>query len=143
MSDHSPATVALKTAGGGDFARAWGGIAGLQLELPAVWTEARRRGVPLSEVVRWMSARTAAFAGLADRGDIAEGIRADLVVFAPEAEFTVDAAELKHKNPITAYQGRTLRGVVRASWLRGERLGQTAPGGELITRTVTRTAEEA
>lgn len=134
VSDHSPATVALKTAGAGDFARAWGGIAGLQLGLPAVWTEACRRGIPLSRVVGWMSANTAAFAGLGDRGGIAPGIRADLVVFAPEAEFTVDAARLRHKNPITAYQGRPLRGVVRATWLRGERLGDAAPSGALLER---------
>lgn len=133
VSDHSPATVELKTRDR-DFARAWGGIAGLQLGLPAVWTEARRRGIPLSRVIGWMSANTAAFAGLADRGGLAPGIRADLVVFAPEAEFTVDASRLKHKNPITAYQGRTLHGVVRGSWLKGRRVGGTDPAGEFVVR---------
>ena len=133
VSDHSPATIELKTRGH-DFGQAWGGIAGLQLGLPAVWTAARSRGVPLAEVVRWMSANTAAFVGLADRGGIAPGIRADLVVFAPEAEFTVDAATLKHKNPITAYQGRNLRGQVRATWLRGAPIDDDKPAGELIAR---------
>ncbi|AYG02812.1 allantoinase AllB [Gryllotalpicola protaetiae] len=133
VSDHSPSTIELKTRGH-DFGQAWGGIAGLQLGLPAVWTAARDRGVPLADVVRWMSANTAAFAGLADRGGIAPGIRADLVVFAPEAEFTVDAAALKHKNPITAYQGRALRGEVRTTWLRGEPIGDDHPAGELIAR---------
>ncbi|GAA4176847.1 allantoinase AllB [Gryllotalpicola koreensis] len=135
VSDHSPATVDLKTRGH-DFGQAWGGIAGLQLGLPAIWTEAGRRGIPLADVVRWMSANTAAFAGLADRGGIAPGIRADLVVFAPDAEFTVDAAALKHKNPITAYHGRTLRGLVRATWLRGVLVDDAAPSGELITRPI-------
>jgi allantoinase len=134
VSDHSPATVELKTRDH-DFGHAWGGIAGLQLGLPAVWTEAHRRGVPLADVVSWMSANTAAFAGLDDRGAIAPGLRADLVAFAPQAEFTVDAAELKHKNPITAYQGRALRGVVRATWLRGTRVDDDAtPRGELVAR---------
>ena len=36
------------------FAEAWGGISSLQLSLPAVWSEARRRGHGLAEVVRWM-----------------------------------------------------------------------------------------
>jgi allantoinase len=137
VSDHSPATVELKTRDH-DFARAWGGIAGLQLGLPAVWTQALARGVPLAHVVDWMSARTARFAGLAGRGLIAPGARADLVVFAPDAAFTVDAARLRHKNPITAYDGRELRGVVRQTWLRGAPVGEhpdsTAPAGELITR---------
>ncbi|MGI5048486.1 allantoinase AllB, partial [Streptomyces sp. JAC25] len=53
VSDHSPCTTDLKT---GDFASAWGGISSLQLGLPAMWTEARRRGHSLEDVVRWMSA---------------------------------------------------------------------------------------
>ncbi len=47
VSDHSPSTVDLKRSGGGDFGLAWGGIAGLQVGLSAVWTEARSRGIPL------------------------------------------------------------------------------------------------
>ncbi|MGJ5695003.1 allantoinase AllB, partial [Streptomyces pratensis] len=61
VSDHSPCTTDLKT---GDFASAWGGISSLQLGLPAMWTEARRRGHSLEDVVRWMSAGPAALAGL-------------------------------------------------------------------------------
>ena len=53
-----------RIAGSGDFAAAWGGIASLQLGLPAVWTEARRRGHELADVVRWMSSGPAALAGL-------------------------------------------------------------------------------
>ena len=49
-------------------ARAWGGIASLQLGLPAVWTEARRRGYALADVVRWMAERPAALAGLPRKG---------------------------------------------------------------------------
>ncbi len=56
VSDHSPAPASLKFAGDGDFAEAWGGIASLQLGLPLVWTEARRRGIALARVVEWMSA---------------------------------------------------------------------------------------
>ncbi|PIM66168.1 allantoinase, partial [Streptomyces sp. JV178] len=56
VTDHSPSTADLKTD---DFATAWGGISGLQLSLPAVWTAARGRGHTLEDVVRWMSTRTA------------------------------------------------------------------------------------
>jgi allantoinase len=66
VSDHSPCTADLKTD---DFAGAWGGIASLQLGLPAVWTAARQRGVPLPEVVEWMSARPAALRGRPVAGD--------------------------------------------------------------------------
>ncbi|MGA5516429.1 allantoinase AllB [Streptomyces pseudogriseolus] len=136
VTDHSPSTANLKTD---DFATAWGGISGLQLSLPAVWTEARRRGHTLEDVVRWMSTRTARLAGLDTRkGAIAPGHDADFAVLAPDETFTVDPAALQHRNPVTAYAGRTLHGVVRSTWLRGERVyddGEfTVPRGRLLTR---------
>ncbi|HEY8984975.1 MAG TPA: allantoinase AllB, partial [Streptomyces sp.] len=120
VTDHSPSTADLKTP---DFATAWGGISGLQLSLPAVWTAARARGHSLEDVVRWMSARTAALVGLDGRkGAIAPGHDADFAVLAPDETFTVDPAALQHRNRVTAYAGRTLYGVVKSTWLRGTRV---------------------
>ncbi|RMB79591.1 allantoinase AllB [Streptomyces shenzhenensis] len=137
VTDHSPSTADLKTA---DFATAWGGISGLQLSLAAVWTEARRRGHDLADVVRWMSTRTAGLVGLdARKGAIAPGRDADFAVLAPDAAFTVDPARLQHRNRVTAYAGKTLYGVVQSTWLRGERIvadGEfTEPRGRLLSRT--------
>ncbi|MGC5167384.1 allantoinase AllB [Luteimicrobium sp. DT211] len=134
VTDHSPSTVELKTAGDGDFGLAWGGIAGLQLGLAAVWTQAARRGVPLERVVGWMASATARFAGLDDRGSIAPGLRADLAVLAPDAELLVDAARLEHRNPVSAYDGARLRGVVRETWLAGVPVARGVPRGELLAR---------
>lgn len=133
VTDHSPSTAELKFAGAGDFGQAWGGIAGLQLGLAAVWSEASRRGIPLETVVGWMSRGPADFVGLSRKGRLEVGADADLVAFAPEATFTVDARQLLHKNPVSAYDGRTLRGVVRGTWLRGERVGDS-PRGHLLER---------
>lgn len=120
-SDHSPSPPAMKLRERGDFREAWGGIASLQVSLPAVWTEARRRGHGLADIAEWMSRAPAALAGLAERkGAIRAGLDADLVVFDPEAEFTVDGARLEHRHPLTPYQGRRLAGVVRQTFLRGE-----------------------
>jgi allantoinase len=130
VSDHSPSTADLKFAGDGDFAQAWGGIAGVQLGLSAVWTEAAARGVPLEDVVGWMSTAPAAFAGLGRKGLIEVGRDADLVVFAPDARFTVHAGDLLHKNPVSAYDGADLCGVVRRTFLRGGATGS----GQLLTR---------
>ncbi|AVV45081.1 allantoinase AllB [Streptomyces sp. P3] len=136
VTDHSPSTADLKTD---DFATAWGGISGLQLSLPAVWTEARRRGHGLEDVVRWMSTRTAALVGLDRKGAIEAGRDADFAVLAPDETFTVDPAALQHRNRVTAYSGRTLHGVVKSTWLRGERIvagGEfTEPKGRLLTRS--------
>ncbi|MEU6651413.1 allantoinase AllB [Streptomyces sp. NPDC046900] len=137
VTDHSPSTADLKT---GDFATAWGGISGLQLSLSAVWTEARGRGHGLEDVVGWMSTRTARLAGLdARKGAIEAGRDADFAVFTPEETFTVDPAALQHRNRVTAYAGRTLHGVVKSTWLRGERIvadgAFTEPKGRLLART--------
>ncbi|MEU9253398.1 allantoinase AllB [Streptomyces sp. NPDC048270] len=135
VSDHSPSTADLKT---GDFATAWGGISSLQLGLPAIWTEARRRGHSLEDVVRWMSAAPAALAGLTQKGAIEAGRDADFAVVAPEETFTVDPAELHHRNRITAYAGKTLHGVVKSTWLRGTQIADhgtpTEPTGLLLER---------
>jgi allantoinase len=134
VSDHSPCTPDLKRFDTGDFGQAWGGIAGLQLGLPVMWTAARKRGVPLTDVVRWMSSAPAELAGLTAKGAIAPGRDADLCVLAPNEEFTVDAAKLFHRNAVSAYHGRTLTGVVRRTWLRGREVTGEAPHGKLLER---------
>ncbi len=131
VSDHSPCTPELKRLDVGDFGLAWGGIAGLQVALPAVWTGARARGVPLARVVEWMSAAPARLAGLPGKGAIAVGRDADLVAFAPEEAFTV--GRLEHRNPVTPYAGRELTGVVRRTWVRG-READGSPLGRLLRR---------
>ncbi len=135
VSDHSPSTPDLKRLDTGDFGAAWGGIASLQVGLPAVWTAAREHGFALADVVRWMAQRPAELAGLRGKGAIAVGNDADLVVFAPDDAMTVDAAALRHRNPVTPYDGRTLAGVVRSTWLRGRRVDLDAePRGRLLSR---------
>ncbi|WP_432544059.1 allantoinase AllB [Kineococcus sp. SYSU DK002] len=133
VSDHSPCTAELKRLDEGDFGTAWGGIASVQIGLPAVWTAARERGVPLETVVGWMSSATADLAGLSDRGRIAAGNVADFAVFAPEEEWVVRAEALQHKNKVTPYEGRTFTGAVRGTWRRGELLDLDGePRGELL-----------
>jgi len=137
VTDHSPSTPELKYAHGGDFALAWGGIAGLQVGFAAIWTEAQRRGITLDRVIRWMSTGPADFAGLSTKGRIAVGADADLVALAPLAPFTVHAEELLHKNAVSAFDGSELTGVARRAWLRGSELSTAADApvsGTLLTQ---------
>lgn len=133
-SDHSPSTIDLKDLTNGDFGRAWGGVSSIQLGLSVVWTEARRRGIGLEQVVQWMSARPAERAGLARKGRIAAGHDADMVVFAPDDSFVVEARTLHHKNPLTPYEGATLSGRVRQTFVRGVPVDFETPRGHLIRR---------
>jgi allantoinase len=134
VSDHSPCTAAMKRLDSGDFDAAWGGISSLQLGLPVVWTEARRRGFSLSDVVSWMAQPPAQLAGLHRKGRIAPGYDADFCVFAPDEDFTVDPARLYHRHPVTPYAGRRLQGVVRGTILRGEPADPARPRGRLLAR---------
>jgi allantoinase len=121
VTDHSPCAPALKGRERGDFAAAWGGISSLQLGLPAIWTEARRRGHGLAALATWMGARPAALAGVGRRkGRIARGQDADLVVWSPEEEISVDAQHLHFRHKVSPYLGRRLLGRVEATLLRGQ-----------------------
>jgi len=138
VSDHSPCTADLKGLDVGDFAAAWGGIASLQLGLSTVWTEARARGLELGDVVALMAKGPADLVGLARKGAIAPGFDADLVAFDPDTPFTVDAAGLHHRNPVTPYAGRELTGRVVTTWLAGAPVDvHGTPRGRLLDRAET------
>ena len=133
VSDHSPCPPAMKRLDTGDFGEAWGGVSSVQLGLPVMWTAARRRGVPLTDVVRWMSAGPADLTGLAGKGRIQAGADADLVVFDPDAEIRVQPGELRQRHYLTPYNGRELRGAVRTVVL-GGRIASDEPVGRLLAR---------
>lgn len=134
VSDHSPSTLALKDLGNGDFGVAWGGVSSLQLGLSLIWTEARRRGIPLAKVLEWMSRRPAERVGLRSKGRLSLGYDADFAVFAADESYVVDAARLNHKNPITPYQGKVVSGKVRKTFVGGKLVDYKTPTGRLINR---------
>jgi allantoinase len=136
VSDHSPCPLHMKEQTSGDFQAAWGGISSLQITLPVLWTEASRRGFTETDVVRWMSSAPADMAGLSGRkGRISPGYDADLVVWDPAEEFAVNPSLLKHRHTLTPYAGRRLRGVVKATYVRGQEvLSATTPSGMLLRR---------
>lgn len=120
VSDHSPCTPALKKPESGDFQGAWGGIAGLQFGLSALWTMARDRGLGVEQVFRWNAAAPARLAGLAQRkGQLAKGFDADLVLWDDGAQFTVQPEGVHHRHKVTPWAGRALFGVVRKTFVRG------------------------
>jgi allantoinase len=139
-SDHSPCPPEMKLREQGDFLRAWGGIASLQVSLPSVWTEARARGYALTHIVRWMCEAPARLAGLQKRkGAVAVGCDADLVIFNPDAKFRVEPDRLHHRHKLTPYAGRELAGIVEATFVRGHKVferGQfaAAPAGRVLRR---------
>jgi allantoinase len=136
VSDHSPCTPDLKL---------------LPADVPGtksstiLWTEAMRRGLAVNEtllnVARLCSVQTALQVGLEDRkGSLQVGFDGDVAVFDDFAEFLVQKSTMLFRNTISAYQGKTLKGVVTETWVRGRRVHSSAagfgrnarPAGELL-----------
>jgi len=140
VSDHSPSPPELKKREAGDFLSAWGGISSLQLRLSAVWTAARERGYTVERLVEWLCREPARLAGIADRkGTLAPGFDADFVVWDPEASFEVRPETIHHRHKLTPYAGRTLAGVVEATFLAGEKIFERGgfvgpPRGKILLR---------
>lgn len=134
VSDHSPCPGEMKLRETGDFMKAWGGIASLQLRLPVVWTEARRRGFSLLDLTRWLCTNPARQVSLEPRkGSIAIGHDADLVIWNPDIQFTVNPSTLQHRHKLTPYAGELLSGVVQQTFLRGHKITD-APLGQMLLR---------
>lgn len=120
VTDHSPCPPAMKRLPEGNFRTAWGGIASLSVALPLMWTEASKRGFTLLDLAQWMAAGPARLAGCETRkGRIAAGHDADFVIFEPDREFTVAKDRLHYRHAVSPYLGEALRGVVQATYLRG------------------------
>lgn len=135
-TDHSPCPPEMKrltaTAPGeeaGRFDEAWGGIPSLSTALSVLWTDCVARGIPLSRLVEWAASSPAKMAGVgAHVGAIMPGMHANLVAFDKDAMFTLAPEHLHYRHAISPYMGETLRGVVRSTWLRGERVYENRDG---------------
>jgi allantoinase len=144
VTDHSPCPPAMKRLAEGNFRTAWGGIASLSVALPLMWTEASRRGFTLLDLARWMAAEPARLVGCDTRkGRLAAGYDADFVVFDPESGFIVTEDKLHYRHRVSPYLGETLRGVVKATYLRGNLVFADGefpgePGGREYPATATR-----
>jgi allantoinase len=141
VSDHSPCPPELKLRESGDFLQAWGGISSLQLRLPVIWTEARKRGFSILNLAEWLCRAPAKLVGLEKvKGSIVAGADADFVIWKPDDAFVVEPGMIQHKHKLTPYAGRRFHGMVQSTFLRGKKVydcgefvGVTA--GLLLTNT--------
>jgi allantoinase len=163
VSDHSPCTPDIKLLPPhidghdhekhkkkveheeGDFFAAWGGISSVGLGLPILWTEIHRRNLDakdrmIEDVVRWCCMNTAAQVGLeSQKGDLKVGMDGDICVFDDAAEWVVEPSTMLFRNKCSPYQGKTLKGVVKETWVRGKKIFQRewgfvgkGPNGRLL-----------
>ena len=130
-SDHSPCPPDMKLLDACDYQAAWGGIASIQLTLSNTWTVLAAAGGTLPELSELLSAAPARLVGLHERkGRIEPGCDADLVVWDPESSWTVSRDRMLHRHRLTPYEGETLKGQVRQTYVRGQ---VAYDGGEVAT----------
>jgi allantoinase len=120
-SDHSPCPPADKDRGQNDIWQAWGGLHGVQTLLPVLLTEGvHARGLALPQLVRLTSAATARRYGLYPRkGALLVGSDADVTLVDPDASWTLAAEMLKTRWPLSPFLGKTFRGRVAGTLVRG------------------------
>jgi dihydropyrimidinase len=124
-SDCSGQTLATKSRGGSNFFDAAFGLPGVEQLFPVIYDEAvNKRGLDPSALSRAFCERPAKIFGLTGKGRLERGYDGDLVLFDPDARWTVRASEQHGNSDYTIYEGRELRGRAVFSLLRGKPLLQ-------------------
>lgn len=119
-SDHSPATPERKQLDSGDFFKAWGGISGLQFTLPVLYTEGKKRGLKLENLILMLTKNPAKFLGLDHKkGQLKMGFDADITVWDDSKEFTISEDSIQHKHKATPYLNKTVFGKVIHTFVNG------------------------
>jgi allantoinase len=122
VSDHACCATEVKVAAErpDDIWLAKSGFGGTEYLLSGVFSEGKRRGLPLHRMAELCSWNPAQRYGLLAKGDVAPGYDADLALLDPDQSFTVHAADSPSAQGYTPFEGRELTGKVTATFLRGE-----------------------
>ena len=112
-TDHAPHAAHEKEV---EFERAPNGITGLETALGlALRVLHREHGLSLTKVFALMSTNPAGLIHLTDRGTLAPGSHADLVLFDPAADWTYDAKVSVSKSKNSPFDGASMLGRIYAT----------------------------
>jgi dihydropyrimidinase len=101
------------------------GAPGIETLLIMLHSEGVAKGrISLEKMVDVLSSGTARMFGLKDKGEIAVGKDADVVVFNPDQKFTVTQSKLHMNVDYTPYEGFEVTGMPSAVYSRGKKVSQ-------------------
>lgn len=115
-SDHAPHLIEEKEQ---TYTKAPSGLPSIQQSLPVLLTIAKEDGIPLTRIASVFSEKAADLYGL-NRGKIAAGYDADLVIFDYEKTFTVRDEDQLSKCGWSPYSGTELNGTIQQVYIKGE-----------------------
>lgn len=116
-SDHAPHTIEEKEA-----ESVWEvkpGIPGLETTLPLLLTQVNEGRLTMSNLIRATSKRPAEIFHLRDRGSLAEGCWADLVVVDMKQKYRIDSSKFCSKAKYSSFDGWRVRGKPMKTFVNG------------------------
>lgn len=121
VSDHACCSRELKLdpKDPASISGAKSGFGGTDWLLSGVFSEGTKRGLSHNRIVELLAWNPAQRYGLLDKGDIAVGYDADLVLFDPNQSFVVRAADSPSGQGYTPFEGQELTGRVKSTYVRG------------------------
>lgn len=141
VSDHACCRHETKVAKKylGNIWLAKSGFGGTEYLLPALVSEGSKRGLSYNRMAYLTSWNPARRFGLNSKGDIAEGLDADLALIDPRETWTIRARESESTQGYTPFEGMELSARVKATFLRGELICENGnivgkPRGRYLSR---------
>ncbi|UCE16595.1 MAG: dihydroorotase family protein [Candidatus Bathyarchaeota archaeon] len=131
-SDHAPHTIEEKNA-----ESVWElkpGIPGLETTLPLLLTQVNEGRLAMSDLIRVASKRPAEIFHLRDRGSLAEGCWADLVVVDLKRKYRIDSSNFYSKAKYSPFDGWKVRGKPIKTFVNGQLV---MDDGEIIANSGT------
>ena len=118
-TDHCPFQSYEKDWGRDDFTKIPNGCAGVENLYPYMLSAANEGKISMSRAVELCAANPAKIFGCAEKGSLAAGKDADIVIYDPNRDFTVSVKNMHSDYDHTIWEGKTFHGYPVATYVRG------------------------
>lgn len=119
-TDHCPFQSYEKDWGKDDFTKIPNGCAGIENMYPYMLSAANQGEISYEKAVELCSTNPAKIFGCKDKGSIAVGKDADIVIYNPDTEFTITNDKMHSDCDHTIWEGVKLKGYPERTYSRGK-----------------------